>query len=243
MKYLSRDEVRSIDRRAIKEFGLPGIALMENAGRSAAEELHTFTPHRHAAIFCGKGNNGGDGYVIARHLELLGWRVHVLSAVPLEDLSGDAAINANVARRAGIPIDCLSGADVPAWCSRVGTATVLIDALLGTGASGPPRDGIATAIEALNASRRAQEGRMVCAIDLPSGLDCDTGLAAGMCVQADLTVTFVAPKQGFQEPAAIRVLGHLAVVGIGAPACVLAAAGVGGCTGAGRHATKYPQQV
>jgi len=221
MTHLSRTAVREIDRRAIEEFGLPGIALMENAGRGAAERINEAVPTGSAVILCGKGNNGGDGYVIARHLELLGWQVAVLTAVPLTALSGDAAINAEVAKRSGIAITCLADAEQAQWREAIGEPTVLVDALLGTGASGAPRGAIATAIEAINEIRSANEACMVCAIDLPSGLDCDSGQAAGACVRADLTITFVAPKLGFQEPTAAPFLGRVEVVGIGAPACLL----------------------
>lgn len=221
MTHLSRTAVREIDRRAIDEFGLPGIALMENAGRGAAERIHAHASPGTAVILCGKGNNGGDGYVIARHLELLGWQVAVLTAVPLADLSGDAAINAEVAKRSGIAISCLADADQAQWREAIGKATVLVDALLGTGASNAPRGVIATAIEAINEVRSANDACTACAIDLPSGLDCDTGRAAGVCVRADLTVTFVAPKLGFKEPTAAPFLGRIEVVSIGAPACLL----------------------
>lgn len=221
MTHLSRTAVREIDRRAIEEFGLPGIALMENAGRGAAERIHAHASPGTAVILCGKGNNGGDGYVIARHLELLGWKVAVLTAVPLNALSGDAAINAQVAKLSGIPITCLADADQAQWRESIGKATVLVDALLGTGASGAPRGVMATAIEAINEVRHASNACKVCAIDLPSGLDCDTGLAVGACVQADLTTTFVAPKLGFEEPTAAPFLGRVEVVSIGAPACLL----------------------
>lgn len=221
MTHLSRTAVREIDRRAIEEFGLPGIALMENAGRGAAEQIHAAVATGSAVILCGKGNNGGDGYVIARHLELLGWQVAVFSAVPLEDLSGDAAINADVAKRSGIAITCLADAEQAQWREAFGKASVVVDALLGTGASGAPRGAVATAIEAINEVRHASSACTVCAIDLPSGLDCDTGVAAGACVRADLTITFVAPKLGFQEPTAAPFLGRAEVVSIGAPACLL----------------------
>jgi NAD(P)H-hydrate epimerase len=226
MHTLSRSEVREIDRRAIEEFGLPGIVLMENAGRGAAEQIHAHAPDGRVAILCGKGNNGGDGYVIARHLELLGHDITLLTACDPADLSGDAAIACEVARRSKIPMQLLAEASRDQWHAALAEATVLVDALLGTGASGPPRGAIAIAIEAMNACRTRTPRATVCAIDLPSGLDCDAGIAAGACVTADLTVTFVAPKRGFTSPSAAAFLGRVEVVGIGAPACLLADAGV-----------------
>lgn len=228
MHTLSRSEVREIDRRAIDEFGLPGIVLMENAGRSAAERIHARATDGHVAILCGKGNNGGDGYVIARHLELLGHDVTLLTACDPADLSGDAAIAYEVARRSKISMQLLAEASRENWQVALAEATVLVDALLGTGANGPPRGAIAIAIQAMNDYRERTPTVTVCAIDLPSGLDCDSGLAAGACVTADLTVTFVAPKRGFTTPTAAGFLGRVEVVGIGAPACLLTDAGVFG---------------
>ncbi len=226
MRGLTRGEVRAIDRQAIEVFGLPGIVLMENAGRNAAERIEARAPHGRVVIVCGKGNNAGDGYVIARHLELAGREVAVLSAVEPEALVGDAALNHGVASRAGIPIVSLATADGAAWRRALTGVGVIVDALLGTGAIGAPRGAIATAIEAINAMRAADDRVVVCAIDLPSGLDGDDGSAPGVCVRADHTVTLVAPKVGFAAPSAAALLGTVEVVGIGAPACLLAAAGV-----------------
>jgi NAD(P)H-hydrate epimerase len=235
MHTLSRSEVREIDRRAIEDFGLPGIVLMENAGRGAAERIHAQAANGRVAILCGKGNNAGDGYVIARHLELLGHDVTILTACDPADLRGDAAIACEVARRSKIPMQLLADAPREAWDAALTESTVLVDALLGTGASGPPRGAIAVAIEVLNAYRARTPSVAVCAIDLPSGLDCDSGIAAGACVTADLTITFVAPKRGFTAPTAAAFLGRVEVVGIGAPACLL--------TGAVGLSWKYSQEL
>lgn len=226
MRRLTREAVRAIDRQAIEDYGLPGIVLMENAGRNAAERIHARAPHGRVVIVCGKGNNAGDGYVIARHLELVGREVAVLSAVEPEMLVGDAALNHGVASRAGIPITSLATADGAAWRRALAGAGMIVDALLGTGAVGAPRGAIATAIESINAVRAAGDRVVVCAIDLPSGLDCDSGATPGACVRADHTVTFVASKIGFTAPSAALLLGTVEVVGIGAPARLLMAAGV-----------------
>jgi hydroxyethylthiazole kinase-like uncharacterized protein yjeF len=123
MRALSRDEVREVDRRAIEDFGLPGVVLMENAGRNAAALVHSLATANGSndtvTIVCGKGNNGGDGFVIARHLENLGHDVRLLLARDPADCSGDAAINQRVAERAGQPIECLDGADVPRWHAAI----------------------------------------------------------------------------------------------------------------------------
>ena len=224
MKPLTRAEVREIDRRASDAYGLPGIVLMENAGRGAAELLHTIAPGATVAIVCGKGNNAGDGFVIARHLENLGHAVRLLLAGESGELRGDAAIAWGVAERAGIPVRRLATATLDEWERAIAGADWVVDALLGTGASGPPRGALAPALEAVNAAGR--RGAKVFAVDLPSGLDCDTGTAAGACVTADVTATFVARKVGFDVPAAATLLGEVHVVGIGVPRALLAACGL-----------------
>ena len=216
MRSLTRAEVREVDRRAIDDFGLPGIALMENAGRGAAALVHERAPQARVSIVCGKGNNAGDGFVIARHLANLGHDVRLLLACDPADLRGDAAINWHVVDRMGLPALRLDAAPQADWERAVAGADWIVDALLGTGAAGPPRGAIATAIAAVNAVA-ARDGAHVLAVDLPSGLDCDSGLAAEPCVRADLTATFVAPKVGFDSPAARMVLGEVQVVDIGAP--------------------------
>jgi NAD(P)H-hydrate epimerase len=221
MRPLTRSQVREIDRRAIEEFGLPGIVLMENAGRGAAELLHGLAPGASVAIVCGKGNNAGDGFVIARHLENLGHVVRLLLACDPAELRGDAAIAWRVAEKAGIPTTKLAAATAAEWGRALAGADWIVDALLGTGATGAPRGAIATAIEAVNAA--ARRGAKVFAVDLPSGLDCDTGQPLGPCVRADVTATFVARKVGFDAPAAAPWLGDVHVVGIGAPRALLAA--------------------
>ena len=216
MKPLSRAEVRDVDRRAIEEFGLPGIVLMENAGRNAALLLHERAPAARIAIVCGKGNNAGDGFVMARHLANLGHDVRLLLACDPAEYRGDAAINWGVVAKMGLPAEVLVAASRDAWERALAGADWIVDALLGTGATGAPRDSIATAIESVNAvAAREQAG--VLAVDLPSGLDCDTGMAAGECIRAALTATFVAPKVGFDRPEAREWLGEVHVLDIGAP--------------------------
>jgi len=171
-------------------------------------------------IVCGRGNNGGDGFVIARHLENLGAEVRILLACDPAAYRGDAAVNHTVAARSGIPIMSLESATAGEWFEALEGADWIIDALLGTGASAAPRGAIATAIEATNQARSA--GARVLAVDLPSGLDCDTGLAAGACVRADITATFVARKVGFDAPGASAYTGTVHVLDIGVPARLLA---------------------
>jgi NAD(P)H-hydrate epimerase len=218
MKPLSRDQVRRVDRLAIDELGIPGVVLMENAGRNATDLILGFAqgedrPHGSAVILCGGGNNGGDGYVIARHLHNRGVAVTILAHKPIDQLAGDAAINARICQRMDLdirpvpddPVALLAGADL------------LIDALLGTGFQGELRPDLLALIEAVNDVRDGDDPPLIVAIDLPSGLDCDTGEPAQTAVQTDLTVTFAAPKPGLNQPAAWPYVRKFIVADIGVP--------------------------
>lgn len=209
---LSRAEVRDVDRRAIEEYSLPGIVLMENAGRNAAALLAAQPIEGPIAIVCGKGNNAGDGLVMARHLQNLGYDVLVLLAVPPDSYTGDALTNWRVAQAAEIPWVDLSSAAGEVWTQHFSRAHWIVDALLGTGLTGtvrPPLEGI---IHAINAAAQP-----TFAVDLPSGMDADTGQPLGCCVRATLTATFVAEKQGFRKPGAVEWTGAVHVIDIGIP--------------------------
>lgn len=212
--YLTREEVRSLDRRAVEDYGVPSVVLMENAGRGAAEVLLSLGIHGRVAICCGKGNNGGDGFVIARHLDNHRVSVRVLLFARPEDLSGDAAINYHILARTGLPVAVHAGTPVAMEAVRqeLATAEWVVDALFGTGLGGSVRPPFDQVIAAMNDSPAR-----VLAVDIPSGLDCDTGEPLGLAVRADHTVTFVAQKQGFANPAAHAWLGQVHVAGIGAP--------------------------
>lgn len=225
MRSFSRSMLRDIDRRAIADFGMPGLVLMENAGRNAAHLLHGIAGGGTAvAIACGRGNNGGDGFVIARHLDLLGHPVRILLACTPEACAGDAAINLGIVRRSGLPIAALDQADMAGWETALVTGSGepiwIVDALLGTGAAGPPRGPVAAAIAAITSLREQGRARTF-AVDIPSGMDCDTGTAPGAVVRADVTGTFVARKIGFDAPGADRLTGAVHVLDIGAPRTLL----------------------
>lgn len=216
---LSRAEVRELDRRAIEEFGLPGVVLMENAAAGAARwMLERFGAPRRVAIACGGGNNGGDGYALARHLSNAGWRVELLESGAPESLRGDAAVMARVARAMGLPCCAFDAAGL----ARLAAAEILVDALLGTGFRGALRPDLGRAIEALNTARAAG-ARALVALDLPSGLDADSGLASRPCIRADATLSFAALKPGLLVPGAREWTGELACIDIGAPRAILAA--------------------
>lgn len=210
---LSRDEVRAIDRRAIQEYGLPGIVLMENAGRGTAELLMRLRIGGPVVIAAGRGNNGGDGFVIARHLENAGHDVRILLFGDPSRLQGDAAVNFRVIDKAGTPLSVLDRDLRPeSLASELAKADWIVDALLGTGTQGEIREPYVTAIQAINAASARK-----LAVDLPSGLDCDAGEPLGPCVRANHTATFVARKRGFDNPGASTYTGNVHVIGIGVP--------------------------
>jgi len=232
IRSLSRDEVRQIDQIAIHEYGISGVVLMENAGRDAARWITSNCAPGLVCILCGKGNNGGDGYAIARHIETAQidtyqsqpvskataktWRVRIISVVSLNELSGDAAINAQIALKSEIPIDVAQ--DAPSLSRMLAAADVIVDCLLGTGAFGAPRGLFAAAITSANQSHATR-----IAIDLPSGLDCDSGIANEPTFCAGATLTLVAPKIGFAHPEAQPHLGRIITIPIGVSLKQLAA--------------------
>jgi NAD(P)H-hydrate epimerase len=212
LRPLTRSQVRDVDRQAIEDYGMLGLVLMENAGRNSATLLQSIGIAGRVTICCGKGNNGGDGFVIARHLENAGVDVRVLLSAPASSLTGDAAANLQILERAGTPI-------VPPpfdWVHELAGADWIVDALLGTGTQGTLREPFLTSIAAINAARCK-----VFAVDLPSGLDCDTGQPLGVCVRADHTATFVARKIGFDVPVAANWTGEVHVIDIGVPRALL----------------------
>jgi NAD(P)H-hydrate epimerase len=223
---LTRQQVREVDRRAIEDFAIPGVVLMENAGRGAADivrqafesESRQKSDGSFVAIVCGRGNNGGDGFVIARHLSNGGTAVELFLACDPARLAGDAATNFTIAQRMGLrchPFDTVDR--IAAAAHRLGEAVVVVDAVLGTGFAGDVRSPFDGVIDAIN----QVEDATVIAIDVPSGLDCDTGKPSNATVRADATVTFVAAKAGFAD--SVAYTGRVHVVDIGAPAEIIQA--------------------
>jgi NAD(P)H-hydrate epimerase len=162
-------------------------------------------------VVCGKGNNAGDGFVIARHLDFRGFPLKVILLAPADELRGDAAANYAIIHHGGLSIIDLS-AQFSALERQLAGSEWIVDALLGTGASGAPRPPFDAAIRVMNAAACKR-----LAVDLPSGLDCDTGEPANPTVCADHTCTFVAPKVGFSNPHAATHLGQVHILDIGAP--------------------------
>jgi hydroxyethylthiazole kinase-like uncharacterized protein yjeF len=222
---LSREQVRRVDRIAIDEYGIPGIVLMENAARAvadAAAELILIHVEKLSAgrvsVICGGGNNGGDGYAVARHLHNAGIHVSVFAVHDPEKLNGDALINRRIVEKMKIEcVDVLDDVHLKSAELEWRKAHVIVDSILGTGFSGELKPHIAAVIAAINAATYVTRGPYVLAVDLPSGLDCDSGMLSKPTICAHFTVTFVAPKIGFDTIAAKSVLGQTLVADIGAP--------------------------
>ena len=210
---LSRDAVREYDRRAIEEFGIPGVVLMENAGRGVADVLTALRCQGPVAVCCGGGNNGGDGFVIARHLQRRGIPVTLHCWQPIDQWVGDAGVNAVVASRCNIETHIHTAADwATVFDKSLKLASWVVDALLGTGARGNPRPPLDQAIELMNDAPGSK-----LAVDIPSGLDCDTGDLGNPTFRADHTCTFVAAKPGLVDGNAAIHVGKLHIVDIGGP--------------------------
>lgn len=215
MIYVTAGQMRAIDRRAIHEIGIPGVVLMENAGRRVFEEATKMVAPEQGVVLvlCGKGNNGGDGYVVGRHLLNNGYSAEVHLLGTTAKVSGDAAINLTILQRMGKGVNELHDEnDVRRVASEAYSAALVVDALLGTGLKGEVTGLYAALISAIAESRAR-----VLSVDIPSGLDADTGEPLGAAVRAEKTVTFQYPKVGFKNPGAKQFLGELVIADIGIP--------------------------
>jgi len=203
---LSSAQVKELDKLTAERFGVRLDWLMEAAGWQAARACHGRT-----AVVCGIGNNAGDGLAAARHLHRWG-RLEALCCIDLGRIKGEARLELEALQRHGVVVyDEL----------QLNSAEVILDSLFGTGLSRPPKDRFATWIEAINAA----EAHVV-AVDVPSGLDADSGVAYAPCVQADMTVTFTLPKQGLLRGDGPRLSGEIWVADIGVPFEAVAEVGV-----------------
>ena len=217
MKILTAREMREIDRYAIGTIGLPGPVLMESAGRRVADEVLRRFPgiaDESVVVVCGKGNNGGDGFVAARLLADRGARPAVLLLARKSDIKGDAALHLSVADKLGLEIIEIDGET--AWAghrARLGHATVIVDAIFGTGLADPAAGLFAAAIADIN-----RAPGFTLAVDVPSGLSSDSSEIIGPAVEADATVALAAPKICHMFPPAEALCGELSVADIGLPA-------------------------
>jgi len=220
---LTREQARQIDRLAMEQYGMPGLILMENAGRACAAEAAAMLREAErslAVIFCGPGNNGGDGFVVARHLWNWGFPVRAFLIGRTGDAlgkGGEAAVNLSIALKMGIPVAEIDGPEgVCRAVERSRGAGLILDALFGTGLDKPVREPCRFLISGIN-----ELGVPVLAVDVPSGLDCDSGRALGVAVRARRTLTFVLPKCGFRAPGAAAYTGEVKVAEIGLPRQVI----------------------
>ena len=220
MKLVGTDQMRDLDRRTIEESNVSGETLMDRAGQGVADvarrmsEIAGFT-NPFVLLIAGRGNNGGDAFTAARHLKEMGFDVEVWLAGAANEVRGDALKHLSKMKTAKVPFyELPTKEDWDETLRNPVGADVLIDGVLGTGSSGPARGPAVGAIQYINARSRDS---LVIAIDIPSGLDADTGKAEGEVVRADVTVTMGLPKRGLVEPAALEYVGSVEVVDIGIP--------------------------
>ncbi len=214
MRILTAEAMREVDRAAIEDLGIPSLVLMENAAIGVVEALgKAFGEAESVAIFCGPGNNGGDGLAVARHLSVRGWEVRVFLITGGRKLSGDAEVQLGICRKAEVPILEIASED------RLGPALeaaaecdIVVDALFGTGLDRPLEGLFAQVVDAINALPAP-----CVAVDLPSGLSASESQPIGPHVTADLTVTFAAPKVAHVFPPAADAVGEMVVTDLGIP--------------------------
>lgn len=228
MRVVTGSEMREFDRVTIEEIGIPGTVLMEQAGRGAAEEIACWLKARNTGsynsvlIFAGKGNNGGDGFVIHRWLTHWGYRCTTVLLAPRETIKGDARINLEILFRLQADVrEILDGEALWALVPDLGRYDLLVDAILGTGLAGNVEGLSRAAIELVN-----EANLPVVAVDIPSGLDAIRGVPLGVAVQADFTVTFALPKLGLLLDAGHKHTGKIKVIDIGIPDQVSSRAGI-----------------
>ncbi|XKH01465.1 NAD(P)H-hydrate dehydratase [Marinobacter nauticus] len=201
----SADAVRAMDEYLINEQGVDGFELMQSAARAAFRQLLRLSPPPESIlVLCGAGNNGGDGYLVAANALRHGMNVQCVAVAPVEKLSGDALKAANKARAEGVEIQVLADLAESELETKLGSVAVIVDAMLGTGVTGAPREPVASVICAVNAS-----GVPVLAVDLPSGLNANTGAAEGDVIQAALTVTFIGAKAGLYTGQGVGACGRV----------------------------------
>ena len=220
MRVVRRDEMRAIDKRATAEFKIPSILLMENAGRGVAETIEEYFDAQDFDVLCvcGKGNNGGDGFVIARHLANSGAAVEIILLGKIAALEGDALTNAKIAKQMGLAIDeIITEADLASWQEQTKEFDLVVDAVLGTGFMSKPKGPAAKAIQMINNS-----GAFVVSVDVPSGIEAD-GMPdePELAVQADLTVTMAYLKPCHLVYPTRLYCGDVWVADIGIPNAIL----------------------
>src|SRR4026209_2264005 len=220
MRVLNTQQMREADRRTIDEIGIPAIVLMENAGRQAVAAMEAAFDDlatSHVAVLCGRGNNGGDGFVVARTLVQRGIETSVFLLGSVADVRGDARTNLEVLGRIGLTVVEITNAQE--WelhSSEISRCELLVDAILGTGSHGRLRGTLETVVADVNGL-----GVPVVAIDLPTGVSADTHEVEGEAIEASMTVTLAAPKIPLILPPADVYGGDLVIADIGIPGSVI----------------------
>lgn len=220
MKVATSTEMRQIDMSASEDYGIPSLVLMENAGRETAyvvQDLLKRVSGTRVCIFSGKGNNGGDGFVVARYLANHSFQVQVCLFTEITSLSGDASVYYSTLQKMGIDVLEITGErDWDKAGLAASFADCLVDALLGTGLQGELTDRMAAAIDLMNSS-----GKPIISVDIPSGVEADTGRVTRTAVKASQTVTFGLPKPGIYLYPGADYVGEVKVADIGIPSDLL----------------------
>lgn len=218
MKVVTAQEMRQIDQQTIEQIGIPGAVLMEHAGSAVVRVLREYFPEcQRVGIVVGKGNNGGDGLVVARQLAHAGQPIQIFLVSPSESFAGDALTNLQIAQNLALPITpVLSDGELKGLKSQLASSDLIVDSIFGTGLRGGVHGFVGDVIACINRS-----GKPVIAIDLPSGLSADTGIAEGACIQASHTVTMGLPKRGNLIHPGAALTGKLDVADIGFPSSVI----------------------
>ncbi len=216
MKILTGEQMRTLDQKAIRELGIPGIILMENAGRGVFEHMLDFwqdIDSKKIGICCGGGNNGGDGFVVARYLMNRGQKPEVFLFADQKKVRGDAKINLDILINTGGRVYVIPDQDaLNTYKDILGKCHIIVDAIFGTGLKPPVTGFLAETIQFINGLQKE-----IVAVDIPSGLGSDSPKITGSCIKANLTVTFALPKVSHLLPPAMDMVGDLRIVDIGIP--------------------------
>lgn len=211
---LRKEKIRLLESLAINDFKIPGLILMENAGSKAAEIIYKELPdptRDQVTILCGKGNNGGDGFVIARHLNNLGVSVKVYLFADRQLLIGDAKVNLEILYKMKVFVEEVL--NIEKVSETIKSCNVIVDAMLGTGVDGEIKESLKLIIRVIN----NLPNKIIYAIDTPTGLDCNTGVVLGECVKATKTLTFIAAKTGFYLEKGPENCGKIIIIDISIP--------------------------
>ena len=210
-RVITSEQAKSIDSSARDSFGISTLILMENAGIAVAEEaMKLMKPKTPIAVICGKGNNGGDGFVAARQLLAKGISPEIYLAGKISDVQNEARVNLDIILKLKQKVFEVSEENLELVKKKISRCSLIIDALLGVGLQGRVRGIFCDLIEAINISQAS-----VLSVDIPSGLDGTTGVILGSCVRADKTVTFVARKSGMIAKHAKKLCGKIVVRDLG----------------------------